>query len=449
MPKLSTKPLSWTRIKDLKHKISRKDGKPIPATYWAADVRGFGVQVTPSDQKSYWFKYSSPVTGKQEWIRLGTVTVAKSFEDAKELAGDYRKLVDKGKDPKIEMAAKEVADAEAIAADAAAKDAEIRLNPNMTTLVDEFDRLHLEKKRKSTAKAAKSMFNRLVLADPEWANRRVKDVTFKLVEDLFTDISEGWRPGMDKEKDIPERPTPYVGNRLLAYLSSMFTFCVPRNYLPPNCNPCKHITRNPEIERVRFLSEDELVRLGQALKVQESKGRLYEVSAIRLLLFTGARHNEIVKLCWDQVNLATREIRLKVHKTSGKVGDKTIPLNNQALQILQGLEKITDKDKHPFVIQGRFEGRPLNSLQNFWEETRVLADEAIGLNVDLADVRIHDLRHTFGSVGTGLNLSLRLTGSLLGHVKEQTTRKYAHVADKPAVAASKKIGNRLAKSLKG
>jgi integrase len=82
-----------------------------------------------------------------------------------------------------------------------------------------------------------------------------------------------------------------------------------------------------------------------------------------------------------------------------------------------------------FVISGQRTGASLVNLQKPWRALRLLAG--------LDDVRIHDLRHTYASVGAGMGMSLPLLGRLLGHTQAATTSRYAHLSLDPVrIAAS-------------
>ena len=93
----------------------------------------------------------------------------------------------------------------------------------------------------------------------------------------------------------------------------------------------------------------ELARLGEALAAVEYETvELPSIApAIRLLLFTGARLSEVLKLQWKSVDLEAGVIRLEDSKT----GPKTIQLNPAAKQILAALPR---GDSNPCVIRGRF-----------------------------------------------------------------------------------------------
>ena len=65
------------------------------------------------------------------------------------------------------------------------------------------------------------------------------------------------------------------------------------------------------------------------------------------------------------------------------------------------------------------------------------------------DVRIHDLRHSYASIGASGGLSLPMIGKLLGHTQAATTARYAHLADDPLKAANEAIGQQIAAAMRG
>jgi integrase len=62
----------------------------------------------------------------------------------------------------------------------------------------------------------------------------------------------------------------------------------------------------------------------------------------------------------------------------------------------------------------------------------------------LTDVRLHDLRHSFASVGVAGGLSLPIIGALLGHKHSATMARYAHLSADPFRAANNAVGARIA-----
>ena len=105
------------------------------------------------------------------------------------------------------------------------------------------------------------------------------------------------------------------------------------------------------------------------------------------------------------------------------------------------LAEIDRVEGNTHVITGGKPGSHLSSLQRLWNRVRAEAD--------IADVRIHDLRHTFASVGVKSGQTLSVVGKLLGHFKILTTQRYAHLDDDPVRKASEQIGSTLAACLAG
>ena len=88
-----------------------------------------------------------------------------------------------------------------------------------------------------------------------------------------------------------------------------------------------------------------------------------------------------------------------------------------------------------FVFPGR-NGGPLVGLPRVWDRVRHAAD--------LADTRLHDLRHSFASFGVSDGMGLPLIGSLLGHSDAATTSRYAHAHDDPRRQAAEQISGMVA-----
>jgi integrase len=129
-------------------------------------------------------------------------------------------------------------------------------------------------------------------------------------------------------------------------------------------NPCRHVKRYREQRRERYLSRDELQRLGAAL-IDSQNERIetpFALAAIGLLLLTGARLTEILTLRWNYVDLEKAVLRLADSKT----GAKTIYLNDAAIKLLRTIPRMTG---NPFVIAGGKPGSRLVNLQKPWRRT--------------------------------------------------------------------------------
>ena len=228
------------------------------------------------------------------------------------------------------------------------------------------------------------------------------------------------------------RETPYAANRAVHLLARILDAAEEEGLRPRGTNPCRSIEKFRERPHERFLSEEELRRLGRVLEAVSGGGggggaSPAAVAAIRLLVLTGCRRSEILGLRWEHVDLAAGELRLPDSKT----GARLVPLSPAAAEVIAELPRTPG---NPWVISGRKAGAPLRNLQYPWEILRARAG--------LDDVRIHDLRHSFASRALALGESLSMIGELLGHRRVRTTARYAHLAlDSVKTSASRVAGS--------
>ena len=274
------------------------------------------------------------------------------------------------------------------------------------------------KKRPSSARTDASNLRIHVL--PALGRKRVAVVTRADIADLHHAMRE----------------TPGAANRTLALVSKMMNLAEKWGLRPDASNPCRHVERYRERKMERFLATEELARLGTVLSEAERTATELPsvIAAIRLLIFTGARLGEILNLQWRDVDIKRACLRLPESKTGAKV----IHLNAPALEVLNGLER---SEHNPWVIAGREPEKPLVNLRKPWHRIRKAAE--------IEDMRLHDLRHSFASVGVAGGLSLPMIGALLGHAQPATTVRYAHLAADPLKQAVDLIGERIAAAMKG
>jgi integrase len=222
-----------------------------------------------------------------------------------------------------------------------------------------------------------------------------------------------------------------VAAQCVALASAIFVFAAARGLRADN--PARGIKKAPVRKVERFLSEAEIARLAEALDEEANRsGNPYPSAAIKLLLLTGCRRGEIVNLRWDQVDFEHECMRLPDSKTGAKV----VYLNAPARALLQELPLMSD---NPRVIPGMRAESASASIENSWGRVRAGAG--------LVGVRLHDLRHSFASVGAAGGLSLPIIGALLGHKHATTTARYAHLSADPLRAANDAVGARIAAAM--
>ena len=367
--------------------LEPRPGKQYVA--WDTDVRGFGVRVSPAGSRTFILKYRLP-SGRVRWAsidRVGVVTLAQARRHARQLLG----VVATGDDP---LHKKDTA-----------RDA-----PTVAGVADRFLVEHVEARRKP----ATIRLYRLAV------DSHIRPMLGPLA------IADVGRPEVVRLHHRL-RGTPYLANRVIAVLSKLLSWAEDHGYRPAGPNPCRGVEKYKEQPRQRYLSVAELKRLGAALRVAARYNSISPsaIAVIRLLLLTGARVSEILSLRWADVDLTGGALRLP----DSKSGRKTILLSAPAVEILQAWPHFAGSR---FVFPGEGpawrKGEHRVSLADPWEWVRRRAR--------LADVRIHDLRHSFASVAVSGGQTLPTIGALLGHTQAATTQRYAHLMDDPLRAAS-------------
>ena len=236
----------------------------------------------------------------------------------------------------------------------------------------------------------------------------------------------------DLQHSLGDRPA--MANQVLAMLSRMIDHAMAWGVAGEISNPCRTVPKYRTRRRERFLTDAEFQRLGRVLDEMEAEGRLsvYAGAALRLLMLTGCRRNEILTLRWEDVRLEAQELRLRDSKT----GPRAVSLSPEAARVLAGIDKVPG---NPWVIPGANPGQRLSSLFGPWCRVRARAG--------LDDVRMHDLRHSYASRALALGESLPVIAKLLGHAQIQTTARYTHLTRDAVRDAAVRVGQGIAEDI--
>ena len=339
--------------------------------YWDRDLRGFGLRVYPSGAKVYLVQGRGPDGSKRAAVgRHGVI----SADEARRRAAKLLAAIKAGEKP------------------------DRKSGPTVAELAERYLREHVAVRCKPrTQKGYRQVIEHNVV--PTLGKLPIAAIGREHVANLHHSIKK----------------TPVAANEAVGALSRMFNQAEAWGLVPAGSNPCRFVAKYRTRRLERFLTAEEFQRIGEALDTLEAERRipLHAAAALRLLMLTGCRSSEIMTLRWEDVFLATHEIRLR----DGKTGPRTVPLSPAVAKVLAELPRPIG---NPWVIAGRRPGTRLSHLAYHWYRVR----ERAGLD----DVRIHDLRHSFASRALALGEPLPMIGKLLGHTKIQTTARYAHLA---------------------
>ena len=296
---------------------------------------------------------------------------------------------------------------------------------------------------------------------PLLGKKPVSSVTAGDVERFLRDVAAG-KTAKAPEK-VGKRAVSHIrggkgtATRTVGLLGGIFSFAV-RHQLRAD-NPVTGVERFKDGRSERFLSAKELGKLGEAIAAEEAAGgsRL-GLAVIRLLITTGARKSEIEGLRWDEVDFDRSALRLRDSKTGAKV----IAIGAPALAVLADLDTVAKAALADAAKEAKAAGQPVpkaspwvfpagRGSEGHWIGTPKLWAKVKGA-AGLADVRLHDLRHTYASLAVGAAggaQSLAMIGKLLGHADVRTTARYAHLADDPLRQAANRIAAAAAAGLAG
>ncbi len=353
--------------------------------HWDSELKGFGVVVLPSGRRTYCVQYRNQQRSSKR-LKLG-VHGQITAEEARSLAKGHLGRIAYGDDP-------------------AQQKKEYKKSLTIKELASEYLDQYGHKKAQKSIKEDKKRLRSIIL--PAFGDKKVTDLTHLEIENLHNRL----------------RKTPVQANRVLALLSRMFTLAM--RWQLREGNPVKGIERYPEEKRRRWLREAEVNALCKVIdqyKNQETS------NIIRLLLFTGARSDEMFKATWDQFDLEKGVWTKLAHSTKQRRFEH-LPLSSKVIEILRSMEK---RSQTPHLFPGRNPNKPITTIKRAWHTIRKQAG--------IPDVHLHDLRHTHASYLVSSGLSLSIVGRLLGHTQPSTTQRYAHLADEPLRQAVELFGN--------
>lgn len=374
-------------------------------------LKGFGVRLKPSGAASYLVQYRNKECRTRRLVlgRVGELTP----DEARQLAADSLKEVRKGGDPSADRHAVRGAMTVAELCDLYLADAKGRIKPSTSAM----DRSRIECHIK-----------------PLIGSRAVMALTRRDVERCQVDIATGKTAKPRKlgrtGRTAGGRPT---AARTIGMLGTILEFAKRQGIILDN--PVRGVRRFPDSKRRRFLSLDELAALGKAMRDAEALDENRTgIAAIRTLLLTGCRRNEILALPWAWLDARARCIRFEDTKS----GAQLRPIGTTAANFLTSQPR---RGSSPWVFaadrgDGHFVGLP-----------RVL--KRLCACAGIEGVSLHTLRHSFAAAAAELGFSELTIAGLIGHKMQGVTARYAHVPDTALLVAADRVSARIAAALDG
>ncbi|MFT3673549.1 tyrosine-type recombinase/integrase [Aestuariivirga sp.] len=386
------------KVKLTKRAIDAITTGVVEAFYWDLDQRGLGIRVKPSGVKTWFIQYRT-VNGRTRRLSLGTV-LELTPEQARRLAQENLLQVKSGKDPSADRKAERQAE-------------------TVTEMLDRFrkDHVNIHCRPKTIAEYGRLM-DKVIIPG-------IGALVAKSVD--RTDIERFHRKLVE---------TPRQANHALAVLMAAFTF----SRGPDAANPCRGVKKFPEVHRERFLSLDELKRLGACLSDMQEEGLLYlpALKAVRLLVLTGLRLSEATSLTWADIS----EERSAVHlpRPKGRKGPEWRVVGADAMELLKAMPR---HSKVKWIFPNRAGDGPLQkeAMEKTWQKIRE--------RCQLQDARLHDLRHTVGTMAGRTGVSSFIVRDLLGHTTIAMTNRYVNHDADPVRALSDRVGREIASQLFG
>ena len=398
---------------------------------WDDEVSGFGLKVTPAGRKVYVLQYRMAGRGSStRRLTIGRHGAPWTPEVARREATSLLGRVKAGEDP-------------ATAREAAKRDLTV------AQLCDLYLMEGCATKKASTLATDRARIERHI--KPLLGRKQLSRLSRADIERFLSDVANGKTKVDEKTKKRGRaivRGGKGTASRTVGLLGGIMTFAAGRGLI--GVNPVHGVKRFPDQKGERFLSAQELQRLGGALEKAERAGvNPHAIAAIRLLILTGCRRGEVLGLKWDWVDFEHACLRLPDSKTGAKI----VLLGAPALQLLANLPRY---EGSPYVFPAT--AKRTQGMRDGGRTQRLHRDDAhfVGLprvwqditeRADLKGVRLHDLRHSFASVAAAGGDSLVVIGKLLGHRNASTTHRYAHLAADPVRAAADRIAETIAASM--
>jgi len=261
--------------------------------------------------------------------------------------------------------------------------------------------------------------------DSNWAEYRL------YIKDIFGDM---YIEDMEEQHVLDayavwaKKTSFSTANKVLSLLSSFWDWCESYKYLPRRSNPCGYVKKRTNDKfQPTVLDQEGYKKLFHWLNVGQANGcthhpRLFRT--IKVLALTGCRASEITDLETDEVFLDEKKIHLKDSKT----GARDVPLADAAIKELKEELEETKELHSKYVFPGlKDTSKPIDNIRKAFEWALKQAG--------LPHMRLHDLRHSFITMGANMGENMNAMKDAAGHSRITTTEMYTHLTHRQTFVA--------------
>jgi integrase len=375
------------------------DSPSREAEYTDAECIGLHLRVSKNGRKFFQHRYRH--LGRKKCMSLGEYPHI-SLQEARQRVSEHKTLLARDLDPADERSQK-------------------RDDITLATFANEFYIPHATMHKKTWQEDV----NRIKLRiNPALGSLRLATITQRDLTNFHA-----------KEK---ERTSSTTANHYLSLLKRMLNLAVKWGLLEKSPAAGMDKFKEPP-HRERYLTKEELPKFLKAL--DELDDRL-SVAAIKLLLFTGCRRNEVLSMKWDQVRFEEGRIFLPMTKNGRS---RSVLLNVKAKEILEGLLSRKDDDSRTRNSDFVFPSRA-GTCKGYIYDLRKPFEAACAI-AGIEGLRIHDLRHSFATIAIMGGASLYEVQKLLGHSDISMSQRYAHMADESLQLATDNFAQMIGKAM--
>ena len=357
--------------------------------YWDTELAGFGLRVTGASKT---YIAEKRVNGRTVRTRIGRHNQLPT-DQARKMA---QKLINEMFEGKDINARKKAAGGESVTLEQAFKD-----------FIEERDL-----KDKTIHDYTLSMGNAFKM----WKRKRLVDINRDMIKRKYSQIrkdaqaryvSRAKEMGRTPDESVVAKRGTAQANLDMRFLRALMNYsagrCEDRDGLPLiKSNPVAILTETKSWRRVeRRQTIIKPLELAGWFEAIESLNSELVKDYLKLLLFTGLRRQEAMKLRWDQVDLKTKTLTVTDTKNRNPL---TLPLGPYITKLMKNRKRETTKS--PFVFPGS--GKTGHLVESKYQTAQVTKESGIKFC-------LHDLRRVFINTAESLDISSYAVKQLVNH----------------------------------